>query len=161
MLAHGRRAGREGTFGGVSVELAAAGHRTLAPDVKRGEGVELPAIGLADNHPVLLLHRRVGRGRVHAAEFERRPFVAVEIGQDRRGRDGFRRESERRAGAHRTPHLGHRSTVLGDEQARDPVIGPRALDIMPNHRDAGRPTSLDRLVQFLDRRLFEAKRLVV
>ena len=76
--------GGSGPSGGVAVELALAGHRALAADVQGGERVELAGIGLADDHAVLLLHRRVGGGRLHAAEFERRPPVFVEIGEQRR-----------------------------------------------------------------------------
>ena len=87
-------------------------------------------IGLADDHAVLLLHRRVGGGRLHAAEFERRPLVLVEIGEDRRGRDRLGREAQRRAGAHRAGRLGDRRAVLGHQQAGDAVIGARPRDIV-------------------------------
>ena len=85
----------------MPVELAPAGDRTLAADVERAERVELAGVRDADDHAVLLLHRGIGGGRLHAAEFERRALVLVEIGQDRRGLDGLGREAQRRARAHR------------------------------------------------------------
>ena len=104
-LAHRRRAGRQRPERRMPVELAPAGDRALAADVERAERVELAGIRDADDHAELLLHRRVGGGRLHAAEFERRAFVLVEIGQDGRGLDGLRRELERRAGAHHAGRL--------------------------------------------------------
>jgi len=145
----------------VAVEIAAAGDRTLAPDVQGGERVELSGIALARDHPVLLLHSSVRRGGVHPAEFERRPFVFAEIGKDRGGLDGLGGKAQRRRRPHRTRRFGDRRAVFGNEHARDPVIGPRAVDVVPNHRDAARPPGPDRLVQFVYRRLFEAKRLVL
>jgi len=145
----------------VPVEIAAAGHRALASDVERGQRVELPGIGQARDHPILLLHRRVGRGRLHATVFNGWPDVFVEIGQHRRGLDRLSREAERRRRTHRPGRFQNRSPVLGDEQARHPVIGPHALDIVLNHGDAGRLPIFDRLMQFVDRRFFETKRLFV
>src|SRR5204862_6302103 len=111
-LADRRRAGRQRPLGRGTVERALAGHRALAADVERGERVELPGIRLAGDHAVLLLHRGVGGGRLHAAEFERRTLVFVEIGEDRGGRDGFGRETQWRAGAHRAGRLGDAGAVL-------------------------------------------------
>ena len=150
VFADRRRARRQRSLGRVPVELAAAGHRALAPDVERRERIELPGIGDAGDHPVLLLHRRIGRGRLHAAEFERRPLVLVEIGENRRGLDGLGREAQRRRRAHGAGRLGYRSSVFGHEQAADPVIGPRPVDIVLDDRDAGRAAGSDGLVQ-LDR----------
>ena len=143
----------------MPVELASAGDGTFAADVQRGERVELPGIGLARDHPILLLHGGVRGGRLHAAEFERRSFVLVEIGQDRRSLDGLGREAQRRRRAHRAGRRGDRSAVFGDEQAADPVIGPRPVYIMLNDRDAGRLSRFDRPLQLVDRRLFETERL--
>jgi len=145
----------------VPVEVAAAGHGTLASDVEGGEGVELPGIGLARDHPILLLHGGVRGGRLHAAEFERRSFVLVEIGQDRRSLDGLGRVAQRRHRAHRAGRREDRSAVLGDQQAADPVIGPRPVYIILNNRDAGRLSRVDRPLQLVDRSLFETERLIL
>ena len=51
------------------------------------------------------------------------------------------------------------SAVLGDQQAADTIKSPRPVDVVLHDRDAGGLPRLDRLVQFVDRRLFEAKRL--
>ena len=67
----------------MPVEVAPAGDRTLAADVERGERIHLAGVRHADDHAELLLHGRIGGRRLHAAEFERRPCVLVEIGQDR------------------------------------------------------------------------------
>jgi hypothetical protein len=53
----------------MPVELAAAGHRTLASDVERPKGIELSGIWDAGDHSILLLYQRIGSGRFHAAEF--------------------------------------------------------------------------------------------
>jgi hypothetical protein len=65
----------------MPVELAATGHRPLAPDVQRRKRVEVPGIRNTSDHSVLLLYRRIGSGRLRAAEFERRTVVLVEIGE--------------------------------------------------------------------------------
>src|SRR6266481_5756308 len=82
----------------MPVELAAAGYRALASHVERRKGIELSGIWDAGDHSILLLHRRVGSSCFHTAEFERRPAVLVEIGENRRGLDGFGRETQRRLG---------------------------------------------------------------
>jgi hypothetical protein len=61
----------------MTVELTAAGYRSLAPYVERGKRIHLPGIRNADDHAELLLHTGVGRCRFHAAKFERRPLVLV------------------------------------------------------------------------------------
>jgi hypothetical protein len=122
----------------MPVVLAATGHRALAADVERGERIELTDVRLADDHAVLLMHGRIGSGRFHAAEFERRPFVFVEIRQDLRGLDGFGREAQRRPGAHGACRFRNRRTVFGDEQTADAVIGARGL-VRLTYRDQKSP----------------------
>ena len=75
--------------------------------------------------------------------------------------DGVRGKTKRRAGAHRAGGFGHRSAVLGHQHARDTVKGAHAIEIVPDDGNAIRPPRPDRLMQFVDRRLFEAKRLTV
>jgi hypothetical protein len=157
MLAHRRRARWQRTLGGVTIERTLAGHRPLAADVERGERVHLPGIRHADDHAELLLHGGVGRRRLHAPVFQRRPLVLVEVGQDRRGFHGLRREAQRRRRARRAARFRHRRAVRRHEQARHPVEGAGARDVVPDHRDASRLSGLDRVVQRADRRLFETE----
>ena len=159
-LAHGGRAGGKRPRGRVPVEVAPAGDRPLAPNVEGGERVHLPGIRLADDHPELLRHVGIGGRRLHAAVFEGRPRVPVEIGQHGGGLDGVRGKAQRHHRAHGARRLGDRGPVLGDEQAGHPVVGAHALDVVLDDRDAGRPPGLDGRVQLLDRRLVQAKRLV-
>ena len=84
-LAYRRRAGRQRSERRVPIEVAAAGDRPLAPDVECAECVDLPGIGDAGDHAELLVHRRVGRGGLHAAEFQRWAFILVEVRQNRGG----------------------------------------------------------------------------
>ena len=156
-LAHRRRAGRQWSLRRMTVELAAAGDRPLATDVERGQRVQLPGIGDAGDHAVLLLNRGIGGSRLHAAEFERLAAVLVEVRQDGRGPDGRGREAERRQRTHRTPGLRDRRTVFGDEHTGNAVIGPRALDVVLDNRDAIRLARAYRPVQLLDRRLLKTK----
>ncbi len=156
-----RCAGRQWPLRGVAVEIAAAGYRPLAADVERGKSIDLAGIRDAGDHAELLRYRRIGSGWFHAAEFERRPVVLIEVGQDGRGADGVRGETQPNAGAHRAGGLGHRGAVLGHQHARDAVEGADAVEIVPDDRDASRPSRPDGLMQFVDRRLFEAKRLNV
>jgi hypothetical protein len=162
LVADRRRAGWQRAPGRVTVEFALAGDRTLAADVQGGERVELAGIGLAGDHTVLLLYRRIGGGRLHPAEFERRALIFVEVGEDRRGRDGLGREMQWHAGAHRTGYLWdscfNGRAVLGDEQAGDAVIGAGACDVVVDDLYDGRLAGADRRVQFVDRRFFQAKR---
>jgi hypothetical protein len=143
----------------MPVELALAGDRALAADIQGGEGVELAGIRFAGDHAVLLLRRRIGGGRLHSPEFERRALVFVEAGEDRRGRDGFGREAEGSTGAHRAGRFRDRRAVLGDEPAGDTVVGARPCDVILDDGDAGGLAGLDGCVQLLDRRFFETKRL--
>ena len=59
VFAYRRRAGWQRPLRGVPVEVAAAGHGSLASEVERGKRIELLAVGQACDHPVLLLHRGV------------------------------------------------------------------------------------------------------
>ena len=137
LLAHGGRAGGQRPLGHMPVEIAPAGDGTLAADVEGGERIHLPGMRDADDHPELLLHGRIGGRRLHAAVFEGRPRVLVEIGQDRGGLDGVRREAQRRLRAHGARRFGDRGAVCGDERAGDPVIRAHAVDIVLHDRDAG------------------------
>ncbi len=130
VLADRRRARRQRTRRRVAVEGAAAGHRALAADVQRGERIQLTALGDAGDHAVLLLHRRVGGGRLHAAEFERRALVFIEVGVRRRRFDGRRREVQRRACTHRTRRRRHRGSVFGHQRAGDAIIGAGPVDVV-------------------------------
>src|SRR5262249_1187291 len=96
LLAYGGRASTQRTRGHMPVKIAPASDGTLAPDVEGGERIHLPGIWYADNHPKLLLYGRIGGRCLHAAVFERRPLVLVEIGQDRGSLDGGGREAQRR-----------------------------------------------------------------
>jgi hypothetical protein len=92
-LADGRRAGRQWSLRGVTVELASAGDRAFAADVERGQRVQLPTILDTGYHAVLLLDVGIGCGRLHPAEFERRTTVSIEVRQDGRGLDGGSRKT--------------------------------------------------------------------
>ena len=80
-FAHRRRAGRQWSIGRTPVAIALAGHRALAADIERAERVQLTGVGNANRHTVLLLHSRIGRGWFHAAKFDGRAGVLIEIGQ--------------------------------------------------------------------------------
>ena len=105
VFADRRRAGRQRAERGMLVELALAGDRALAADVQRADGIDLAGVGNADDHAELLLHARIGGGRLHPAEFDRRTLILVEIGQDRRSLHRLGRKPQRRAGAHRALRL--------------------------------------------------------
>ena len=156
-----RRAGRQGTERRMSVEFALAGHRTFAADVQCRERVELARIGLADDHAVLLVHIGVGGGRLHAAEFERRTLILIEIGKDRCAGNGLSWKGNRRTAPHGADYLGYRGAVLGHEQARDTVIGAHPRDVLPDDIDAIRAPGADCVVQFLYSCLFDAEGLAV
>ena len=57
--------------------------------------------------------------------------------------------------------LGELGAILGDQEAGDAVIGPSAGEIGLDDGDAIGLPRRDCGVQLLDRRLFEAKRLVL
>ena len=75
------------------------------------------------------------------------PRVLVEVGQDGRGGDGLGREAERRQRTYRARRLRDRRTIFGDEHAGNAVIGPGALDVVLDDRDASRLARADRPVQ--------------
>ena len=137
LIAHGRGAGGQGARGRVPVEIAPAGDGTLATDVEGGQRVQLPGVRDTGDHPELLRHGRIGGRRLHTPEFEGRPRVFVEIGQDRGRLDGVRRKAQRRLRAHGARRFRDRRAVGGDEPAGDPVIGACAREIVLHDRDAG------------------------
>jgi hypothetical protein len=161
LVANRRRAKRQGTKGRVTVELALAGDRALAANVQGRERVELAGIGLPRDHAVLLLYIRIGGSRLHAAKFEGWTLVFVAIGEDRRGGDGLGREAQWGAGANRPGGFGNACAVLGDEQAGDAIIGAGARNVLLDHLYDRRLAGPDRGMQVVDRRLFEAKRLLL
>ena len=158
-LAHRRRIGRQRAERRMLVELAPAGDRALAADVERADGVELAGVRNADDHAELLRHLRFRGGCLHAAEFERRAFVLVEIGQDRRSLHRLCRELERATRTHHAGRRRHRRAVLRHQRAGDAVVGAHAGEVVLHHRDNRGRARPDRRVQVVDRRLFETKRL--
>jgi hypothetical protein len=141
----------------VAIEFTAAGYRALAADVQRRECVHLARVRNADDHAELLLHVGVGGGRLHTAVFERRSVVLVEAGQECRSLNGLGWEGQRPAGAKRAGRRRNQCAVFGDERAGHAVIGANARDVVLDNGDAGRLFRLDGGMQFVNRRLFEAK----
>ena len=119
----------------MPVELAPAGHRTLAADIERADAVDLAGIGNADDHAELLLHVGLRRGRLHPAVFDRRALVLVEIGQDGRGLHRLRREFQRAPGAHHARRRRNRRAVLRHQHAGDAVVGAHTGEIALHHLD--------------------------
>ncbi len=140
------------------VELTPARDRPLAANIKGADGVELAAVRNANNHAELLRYVGLGRGRLHAAVLDGRAFILVEIGQDRRGFHRLRRKFQRRAGAHRARHLGHRRAVGRDQHAGNAVISPGAGEIALHHRDNRGFARPDRGVEAIDGCFFELER---
>ena len=159
-LADRRRAGRQRPLRRMAVERALAGHRALATNVDRRQRVDLAGIRDAGDHAELLLHARVRRGRLHAAIFERRSLVPVEVGQHVRDLDRPGREGQRRAAAHRAGRRRHRQAVLGDQHAGRAVIGAHPVDIALDDLDQRDLAGADRGVHVVDRRFFEHERCV-
>ena len=83
--------------------------------------VELAGVGDADDHAELLLHIRLRRRRFHAAEFERRTFVFVEIGQDGGGLHGLRSGTSSAPRPHHAGRLRHRRAVLRHQRLATPL----------------------------------------
>jgi len=156
-LAHRRRAGRQRPIFRRAVERAAAADGPLAPYVQRRQRVHLPRVRGAGDHAVLLLHRRVGPGRLHPPELERRPGVAVQIRQDRGRRHRLLRKPQRRAAAHGPHRLRHGRAVRRQEHAAHAVIGPHAREILAHDVHAGRAPLPDSAMQRLDGGFFHAE----
>ena len=144
----------------MPVKIALAGHRAFAANVERSKCVDLTGIGLADNHAELLLHAGIGSGWLHAAEFQRRPLILVEIGQDRRGFHGLGRKAQRRRCAHGPDRFRHGRAVLGQQQARDAVVGTCTIDVALHDLDECGLAGPDRLMHFGDRCLFQLERWI-
>jgi hypothetical protein len=96
---------------------------------------------------------------LHAAIFERRATIPVEIGQDRRSFRRLSRETQRRAAAHRTAGVRNGRAILRDKHAANAIEGADAAQIVLNDRDAGRLPRRDRAVQFVNRRLLQLEGL--
>ena len=156
-----RRGRRQRPERRVTIEIAAARHRALAADVQRCQRIDLARIRLADDHAELLMHARIGSRRFHPAEFQRRAPIGVEVGQDCRGSHGLGREAYFRSSAHRARGLCNRRAIRRHQERRHAVECTHPIDVMPNHFDARGLTRADRLVQFVDRRLFETERLLL
>ena len=71
------------------------------------------------------------------------------------------RELKRCLPSHNPRHIWNGSAVFRDEHAGDPIIGTHAVYILLDNIDAGRLSGLDRCVQFINRRLFETKSLIL
>jgi hypothetical protein len=143
----------------MQVEIAPAGDGSLAADVERCERIDLASVRDADDHAVLLLHRGVGGGRLHAAVLEGLALVPLEIGKQRRGLDRLARKAQRRARTHGAGRRRHRGAILGDQRTGGAVIGAGAIDVVLDDLDAGDLSRPDRRVQVVDGRLFETERL--
>ena len=123
--------------------------------------VELAGVGDADDHAELLRHLGLGGGRLHAAEFQRRALVLVEIGQDRRGLHGLRRELAAPNRHAPRPSLRPPARRPRHQRAGDAVVGAHAGEIALHDLDHCGLARADRRVQIVDGRLFEAERLVL
>jgi hypothetical protein len=142
----------------MPVAIAIARHRPLPAQIERAKRVDLGGVRRADRHPVLLLHVRVGSGRLHAPELDRRPGVLVEVGQQRRGGDGFGREPQRRAGAHRAGRGGNRRAIARHQAVADAVVGLGAIEIGLHDAAAGDLPLRDGAMHVANRRLLDEKR---
>ena len=142
----------------MPVEIAATGHRAFAADVEGAERIDLAGVRDADDHAELLLHRRIGCRRLHAAELERRAAILIEVGEEGRGLHGVARKAQRRTGAHRAGCFGDGRSILGHQGAGDTVEGAHAGQIVLHDRHAGGLARADRPVQVVDRRFLEAER---
>src|SRR5947199_267548 len=101
------------------------------------------------------------------SRFGSRPYVASSSAA-RSNASGSRRNISHTGGApggigraHGALRFGYGQTVLRHAHTGDAVVGAHAVDVVLDHRDAGRPPPLDGRVQLRDRRLVEAKRLVL
>jgi hypothetical protein len=141
----------------MSVELALAGHRALAANVEGRKRIHLACIGDAHDHAKLLIHLRVGRGRLHAPKFERRPCISVEVWEDRRSFDRLRGEPQRCLRADRAGRCRGWRAVFGQQRTGDAIEGARALNIALDNSDAGYAPCTDRLMQVVDGCLFQTE----
>ena len=112
----------------MPIEIAFAGDGSLAADVEHPERAHLAGVRDADGHAVLLLHGRIGRGRLHASELDRRRLSRVAGRQARRGL--HRRRVFGVVGKKRRRHL------LGHELIAGAVVGLRAIDVRLHQRPA-------------------------
>ena len=157
MLADRRSAGGQRPLRGMAVIVPFAGHRPFPPDVQGAQGVDLAGLALGDNHPVLLLHRRVGCGGFHPAKLQRLPLVLVQVGEHLGSLDRFGGKANRLPAPYRSSSLRNRRAVLGYQQARYAVVGAHPVNITLNNLDAGGLPRLYCRLQVCDGRLFQAK----
>ncbi len=157
IFAYWRRALRQRAERRMPVEIATAGDGPLAANVEGRQRVHLTGIRLADGHAELLNDVGIRGCRLHAAEFERRAFVSVEIGQQRRRFHGFRCEMQRCTTAHRTLDVRNRGTVFGNQKIGRAIECANAREVVAHNADAGRLAGLDRRMQFVDGCFFETK----
>ena len=157
ILAHGRRSRRQRPFRRVAVRVALAGHRTLAAEVQRAQRVGLPRVSHAHRHAVLRMDARIGGGRLHAAELDRRPRIVIVVRQQIGDRHRLGGIFERGAGAHHARGGRNRCAVAGDELIGHAVVGPGAIEIHPDEPGTGELARLDGAMHVVDTRLLEAK----
>ena len=156
-VAHRRRARRQRAERGMAVEVALAGDRTLAADVDRRQCIDLACIRDAGDHAVLLRDLRIGSGRLHPSEFDRRPGIAVQIGQPSGGLQRLRRERQRRTPAHRTRRRRDFCPVLRDQKARHAIERAHPPQVVFDDLHAGGASVADRLLHLVDGGLFQAE----
>ena len=141
----------------MRVAAAPAGHRALAAQVERAEGVDLTGIRDAGHHAELRLHGRVGAGGLHPPQVQGNAGVAVDVRQHAGDRHGGRGKADRRAGAHRPAGRGHRRPVARDQPCAGAVVGAGAVDVGLHQPPATDLTVADGLVDALDGRFLEAE----
>ena len=148
-LAHLRRAGGSGPVGGMPskspLQVTDRSPRMLIMPSAR----TWPAFGMPDRHAVLLLHGRIGRGRFHASELDRRRLSRIARWQARRRAHG------RLVFAVVRQIL--RRHVLGDELIAGPVVRPGAIDVRLDERPARHLPFPDGAVHIGDRGFHQMK----
>ena len=155
VLAHRRRARWQWPLGGMTVVISLASNRPLPSDVEGGQRIDLAGLLPGDNHSVLLLYRRVGRGGLHAAELQGFAPVFVQVRENLRRCHRVRGKPDWFAAPNCAGGLGYGSAVLGDQYAGRPVIGPYPVNVTLYNFHAGRLAGLYGRMELCDGCFFQ------
>ncbi len=156
-FADGRGASRQRTCRRMAVRFTLAGHRTLATQIKRAKRISLSGIGHADRHAVLAVDIGIRCRRLEPPKLDWRSFIALEVRQNLRDRDGLRRIIERLACANHAGSCGYRLSIARHELVRDAVVGARTVDVALDETATRQLAALNRAVDVGDRRFLKAK----
>ena len=113
------------------------------------KSIDLARVRYAHNHSELLVHGWVRRSRFHAAKFNRRPPILVQVGKNSRGFHRLCGKHNRCRCAHGATYVFYRGAIFGDQHAAYAIEGSHPGDVTLDDLQASRLARFDGLVKIV------------